>query len=54
MQLAQDISSRMYVNNVDVAGYGEAFWQSAYAFAYALYNRRNRQIKMLQLFLYSS
>ncbi len=41
MQLAQDISSRMYSKNVGVAGYGEAF---------DMHNRRNRQVKMRQLF----
>jgi len=54
MQLAQDISSRMHVKKRRRSGLRRGFLPISYAFAYEIYNRRNRQVKMRQLFFYRS
>ena len=54
MQFAQDISSRMYIKKRRRSGLQRGFLPISYAFAYEIYNRRNRQVKMRQLFFYSS
>ena len=54
MQFAQDISSRMYIKKRRRSGLQRGFLPISYAFAYEIYNRRNRQVKMHQLFFYSS